>query len=166
MPLRYSPQPIHSLMKAISFPFFAFASLIVSLFAFGSCERKQPDEAKEATQAPFERYDKDQDGLLSDSERTEMNETFVERFDTDGDGKLGPKERQDARNQSQITVSVARKTLETEQSADGLINRLDKNSDGSITIDEVDETRWKVISRADKDGDGRVTKAEWLLRGQ
>ena len=114
---------------------------------------------------PFEVYDKDKDGSLSKSERTAMNEKFVEQFDTDGDGKLGPKERQSARDQSQITVSVAKKSLETEQSAAGFIARLDKNSDGVISSNEADETRWKVISRADKDGNGRVTKEEWLARG-
>lgn len=129
-----------------------------------SCEKRTEGVPAESEIPALQRYDANKDGQLSEEERTAMNREFVGRFDEDKDGKLSVAERETARKLGKVTVKPAKREISAESAAN-LVSALDRNQDGGISKDEVDEKRWKAISRADQDGDGRVTAEEWRNQG-
>ena len=153
-------------MKYFRLRLMVIVSLPTTILTFVACDRSTPLAVTSLESTPFDVYDTDKSGELSETERKEMNEKFVEHFDTDGDGTLGALERNAARKHSQVNVSVTNGPTETEDTAKSFIKQLDQNGDGMISKEDVDETRWKVFSRSDANQDGQVSAAEWLSRAK
>lgn len=142
--------------------FLLFCLLLVTIVV--SCGKRE-DEGPSVPEKPvLQRYDADRDGQLSEVERTTMNQEFVERFDADKDGKLSVSERETVRKLGKVTVTPAKREISAESAAN-FVAALDRNQDGGISKEEVDEKRWKAISRVDQNGDGKVTADEWRIQG-
>lgn len=93
---------------------------------------------------------------------------FIERFDKNGDGKLETSELPDKLRERMADVDADKDGFITveelraahQKRAEQGFARMDKNGDGALSADEVDERRWEFIKVADADGDGKVTFIE------
>jgi len=117
----------------------------------------------------FRRLDANRDGKITPDEvpepRRERFKQLLARADRDGDGALDQREfirgtrmapgGLTGDNQGGAQPDPAR-----------LFRRMDRNSDGKLTADEVPEERRafveRLIRRADKDGDGALTLEEFV----
>lgn len=145
---------------------FAKISTLAGIFVFlcaSSCGKTDRNATSEASEPRLDRYDLDKDGKISKDEKISMNQEFVGRFDLNDDGELDSAERERLRKMAKASVAPVT-TILPKQAADSFISRIDRNRDGNLTAEEVDEKRWQVISRADSDGDGKVTADEWAGR--
>jgi Ca2+-binding EF-hand superfamily protein len=106
----------------------------------------RPGRGHRHTANLFDRFDANDDGLLTADEVADALWERILAADTNGDGSITPDE------------------LATLRRAHSPLNRvfalLDDNGDGGITPDEVTERLWERLSEADADGDGSVTAEE------
>ncbi len=120
----------------------------------------------------FRRLDANGDGKIAldevPAERRERMQKLIAKEDKDGDGMLNEKEF--------IAAITARPDFDAGKFFGGgkpdepgdrhrLFERLDKNKDGKVTLDEVPEDRRpfieRLMRRADKDGDKAMTLEEF-----
>ena len=124
----------------------------------------------------FGRLDANNDGKVTleevPEERRPMFEKLVERGDKDGDKALSKEEfaaampggegRPDKKPGKGKEAKLAKKGR---PEPGQLFGRLDANSDGKVTLDEIPEERRpmfeKLIERGDKDGDKALSKEEF-----
>jgi Ca2+-binding EF-hand superfamily protein len=90
------------------------------------------------------RLDKNGDGKLETDELPPPMQKFMSKADTDGDGAL----------------TVAEMTAARENFVKARFTHADKNSDGSLTQEELGDRKWARISVADADNSGTVTLPE------
>jgi Ca2+-binding EF-hand superfamily protein len=117
----------------------------------------------------FRRLDANRDGKVTADEvpapRRERFKQLIARGDRDGDGALNQAEfiRATAMMQAVLTGN---NQPGARPDAARLFRRMDRNSDGKVTSDEVPEERRasveRLIRRADKDGDGSLTLEEFM----
>jgi Ca2+-binding EF-hand superfamily protein len=149
-------------------------------------EGKRPDGDRPDGNKPpraerlFKRLDANRDGkVVADEvpeERREMFAELVKRGDKDGDGALSHEEfvqaspdrekKPDGEKRPEAEKPVnAEKRPEGRPGAEQLFRRMDRNSDGKVTADEVPEERRefiaRLIKRVDKDGDSAMTAEEF-----
>lgn len=126
-----------------------------------AAESKDP-ECQRCKTIVLEKFDTDGDGELSDGEKKAMYASWKERtedwkkkaaerkkefmikYDKDGDGKLDDKEK------SALGAVLTGK----------LLDKVDKNDDGKLNVDEVPERHRKHFGKTDKNSDGYVDKDE------
>ena len=126
-----------------------------------AAESKDP-ECQRCKTIVLEKFDTDGDGELSDGEKKAMYASWKERtedwkkkaaerkkefmikYDKDGDGKLDDKEK------SALGAVLTGK----------LLDKIDKNDDGKLNVDEVPERHRKHFGKTDKNSDGYVDKDE------
>jgi Ca2+-binding EF-hand superfamily protein len=92
----------------------------------------------------MKRFDRNKDGVVEVAELPAPMQKWLGKADTDGDGKL-----------SEAELRAHADTMKKQHFA-----RMDKNSDGALSADEVGERKWKHLETADADKDGRVTQSE------
>jgi Ca2+-binding EF-hand superfamily protein len=106
----------------------------------------------------FTRMDQNSDGKL---QKDELQGPFAQRFDDlDGD-----KNGEISKDEFQAAARTLRGLLGPGgpgglPNVEQMFARLDQNSDGKLTKDELPERMANFLLRADSDGDGAVTKAE------
>lgn len=109
----------------------------------------------------FERHDADGDGRLSRSELPEEIRDRLMAADADGDGALTPEELRAARPRRGSDGG----DLSPEERRARMMERMDANGDGKITLDELPERLREAMKEADTNGDG-VLSAEELDRAR
>lgn len=103
----------------------------------------------------FDAIDADKDGKITADELAAFKATRLAAADTDKDGKISVAEMQ----AMQDAMMAERKALR----AQSMLDRMDANADGSVTVEEMaagGPDGGMFIDRADTDGDGAVSKAE------
>lgn len=94
----------------------------------------------------FERFDADQDGVITKEEILEIKTRDFASADTDGNGEISLEEF---------------KAQFLERSRDRMVRAfqfLDRDGDGSVTQAEADKVANRIFSRLDKDGNGAVER--------
>lgn len=99
----------------------------------------------------FEQLDADGDGTITRTELENLAQRRFEAADTDGNGSLSAAELE------------ARAVARARDRSARMIERLDRNGDGEIALDEMPrrDKRGRGFGRMDKDGDGGVSRAEF-----
>ena len=123
----------------------------------------------------FKRLDANGDGKVTldevPEERREGFKRLIARGDKDGDGGLNEKELAAALSNPQAPPEKSTKPAEPARpqgrlDPKQLFSRLDQNSDGKVTLDEVPEEAQERIERliefGDKDGDGVLSEQEFV----
>ncbi len=107
----------------------------------------------------LERFDANHDGQLDDQERgalkAQRRAKLAQRFDTNGDGQLDRREKREAK--------VALRAQRMEKRArrfQRLIDRFDRDHDGSLGPGEVPPKAMHKLRKLDRDGDGWVRPNE------
>lgn len=131
--------------------------------ALAQDQPRRPDPA-----ALFDRLDVNQDGFVTENEMPQDNERLgraIRRGDTNGDGKL---------TREEFVAAFAQRPERPQQrpGAGGpggidraaLFERLDRNRDGKISVDEMPEGERgaRMLRSADRNGDKEVTKEEFM----
>lgn len=101
----------------------------------------------------FERIDADENGAVT---LTEFSQPMLERFsevDADGDGQVSVEEL--------VTAFEGRRA---ERRADRMIQRFDINSDGQVSLEEVQNRQAKMFTLLDFDDSGSLTIEEMQER--
>lgn len=96
----------------------------------------------------LERFDENDDGLLTADEVSEQLWEHLSPADADGDGTISSEELADYRPES--------------PSREDLFARLDTDGDGALTEDELPAELWGRLSAADTNGDGGITLDELI----
>jgi Ca2+-binding EF-hand superfamily protein len=117
----------------------------------------------------FRRLDANRDGKVTPDEvpepRRERFKQLIARGDRDGDGALNQAEFIRATGMARGALTGDAKPGAQPDPA-RLFRRLDRNSDGKLTANEVPEERRafveRLIRRGDKDGDGSLTLEEFM----
>ena len=122
-----------------------------------------PEERREMFAQLVKRGDKDGDGALSHEEFVQASPDREKKPDTKK--KLDAEKTPDGEKKSAAEAPNAEKRPAGRPSAEQLFRRMDRNSDGKVTADEVPEERRefivRLIKRVDKDGDGAMTAEEF-----
>jgi len=124
-----------------------------------------PEERREMFAQLIKRGDKDGDGALSREEFLQASPDREKK--PDGEQKKPDAEKKPEGEQKPAVEapSNAEKRPEGRPGAEQLFRRMDRNSDGKVTADEVPEERRefivRLIKRVDKDGDGAMTAEEF-----
>jgi Ca2+-binding EF-hand superfamily protein len=152
-----------------------FGFLVALVFLFGlnpvlAQDKKPAPKVKENYQVGFVVVDKNSDGSVTMQEMVEAfpgsGEKVFHRVDADKDGKITKEEWSvwQEREVKKGSGKAARKVKENYQVGFAVV---DKNSDGSVTMQEMVETfpgsGEKVFHRVDADKDGKITKEEWVV---
>jgi Ca2+-binding EF-hand superfamily protein len=93
-------------------------------------------------------HDADKDGRLTLTELETARRQQLARFDRDGDGRLSTEEYQ------ALWLDDARDRVARQFQAD------DRNHDGSVTIEELNQRSADLVRRRDADQDGALTAEE------
>ena len=121
------------------------------------------DKAREALRAAgpfmlpgagrmFDRADTDKNGTLSEAEVLASAETIFERRDSNKDGAIDTADARPHKGKSGGKGG--------EERAERMLKRLDANSDGKVSQDELLQRAAETFQRFDADKNGEVTKAE------
>lgn len=109
------------------------------------------------------RFDTDGDGTISAQEWVAGQKKTFARLDANGDGKLDAKElealgggQRGGRGQGQPGRGGDPAAM-----AQQFFKRMDKNGDGAVTVDEVNERMKPRFAQMDSDGDGKLTLDEF-----
>jgi len=99
----------------------------------------------------FEQIDADGNGQISKQEMEGLREARFAATDADGDGKLTLAE-----------IEAAAQARAKDHAAK-MMERMDANSDGAVTLDELPKPRraGKMFDRVDANGDGAISKDEY-----
>ena len=103
----------------------------------------------------FEDMDANNDGKLTQDEIAAYRAAKIAEMDTDKDGNLSEAEL--------IAAQQKRKADRESRQAKRMIERMDANKDGILSLEEMTPTAdrgVKMFKRIDADGDGVITKAE------
>jgi Ca2+-binding EF-hand superfamily protein/mono/diheme cytochrome c family protein len=141
--------PMHPPMKKVLSILLASAALTGSVVGLrAQAQRAEFDEK-------FKAFDKNSDGIISGEE---MNgATYLPQLDLNKDGKLTHDEALEA-VQKMRKLAGNPATGAGEVPSEGLFKRMDKNSDGKLTADELPNKKW--FNDLDTDKDGAVTLEE------
>lgn len=123
----------------------------------------RPGVGRPAPEEIIKRFDKNGDGKLSKDEIPEGMAARLGQADGDGDGTVTKEELEAAFKKMQGRrggqgTPPGRGQFDPAQ----LFQRLDRNSDGKVTKDELPEQMAERMMRADADGNGEITKEEFL----
>jgi Ca2+-binding EF-hand superfamily protein len=91
-----------------------------------------------------ERFDQDKNGTVELTELPERKREWLKTADADNDGAI---------TRDELVAHFEAKGKE-------FFAKIDKNSDGFLTSDEVPGRRWEHMVKADANGDGRLTADE------
>ena len=106
--------------------------------------------ARAAHQAKrFARLDADGDGLLSPDEAKRMPEAVFQKLDSDSDGALSAEE-----------FSAAGPKRHGKRGPGKMLEKMDTNSDGRVDVQEAQAMADQFFSRLDKNSDGVLTRDE------
>ena len=131
-------------------------------------EERRPG-GQPAPEKMFRRLDANRDGKVTLDEvpepRREGFKRLIARGDKDGDSALSAEEFPAAFGEMPEKPPIGKRPEGRDEAA-ALFARLDKNSDGKLTVDETREERRKLIARmlrrSDKDSDRSLSLAEFL----
>lgn len=129
------------------------SALALSIVVGGTVEVLAASERGGARHS-FEELDANSDGQVSQAEFAAHRAERFETADANGDGQLSRDEI--------LARGKARDEARAERRADKMLERLDANKDGALTLAELNDGRGgKLFDRADSDGNGAVSKAEF-----
>lgn len=97
----------------------------------------------------FQRADKDNSGTVTFEEFTEASPMALASADANGDGKI---------NAEELTDSMMRKMVQ--RRAERMIERLDADNDGQVSLAEVESSQKRMFERLDVDGSGAIEQDE------
>lgn len=128
-----------------------FIPLIASLafvIAVGSATAQADHKSRQMT---FEQLDADSDGKVTAEEMATHRQARFNTADADRDGFIT------------LAELEAQGAERAKQRADRMMKRMDADSDGQISQEEIAANRkgGNLFKRADTDGDGAVTQAEF-----
>ena len=122
-------------------------------------EGRQAEQGRRDPGEWMKRMDANGDGFLVADEVDERMWNHLQQADTDGDGKVSADELAEIRKRAGGAGGPGGGGAGRVDSK-RMMERLDKNGDGAISQDEVDEGTWRHFGRADTNGDGNVTADE------
>ena len=100
----------------------------------------------------IERLDADKDGTITKEETTSRRDKSLSTYDADGSKTLSIKEFEG------LWAELTRHHMVR------AFQRLDRDGDGQVTVDEIDRPLNRMFSRLDRDGDGKITAEEMKPR--
>lgn len=108
-------------------------------------------QAAERDRPSFGMLDRDGSGEITQSELKAMGQSRFDARDSNGDGVL---------DQAELLAAAAQRS---EARVDRMMERLDTNDDGSISLEEMEARRNmdRVFARMDTDGSGGLSEAEF-----
>lgn len=138
--------------------------------------RQQRNGGPDMAKMLFQRFDKNQDGFLSEGELPERGKERLAKLDTNGDKKLDANELKAAFASRMGQGGPGGKGMRGEKGqqgkgrkgADGnrpdmakmLFQRFDKDGDGAISIDEAPERMKERFSQMDANSDSKIDATE------
>ncbi|MCC1492182.1 EF-hand domain-containing protein [Cognatishimia sp. F0-27] len=111
--------------------------------------------------AMFERFDANSDGSVTLDEMNAARDARFAEADADGDGALTVEEIvafMEAQREERASRRAAR-------GAERMIERLDSDDNGTLSVEEAGALPMRMFERLDADDDGAVTKAELEAAG-
>lgn len=146
--------PMHLPMKKVLFILLGSAALAVSVA--GLRAQAQLTEFDEK----FKAFDQNSDGIISGSEMNGAN--FLPRLDLNKDGKLTHDEALEAvRKMRKLSGNLPAGV--GDEPTPVLFKRMDKNSDGKLTAEELPNKKWFNGLDTDKDGSVTLEEAEKVI---
>jgi len=108
-------------------------------------------QANERDQPSFGTLDRDGSGEITQNELAAMGQSRFDARDSNGDGVL---------DKSELLAAAAQRN---EARVDRMMDRLDANGDGAISLEEMEARRNtdRVFARMDADGSGGLSEAEF-----
>jgi Ca2+-binding EF-hand superfamily protein len=100
----------------------------------------------------IERLDTDKDGTITKAEATARRDKSLATYDADGSKTLSIKEFEG------LWAEITRHRMVR------AFQRLDRDGDGQVTVEELDRPLNRMFTRLDRDGDGKVTAEEMKPR--
>ena len=97
----------------------------------------------------FQRADKDNSGTVTFEEFTAASPMALASADANGDGQI---------NADELTDSMMREMMK--RRAERMIERLDSDNDGQISMAEVENSQKRMFERIDIDGSGAIEQDE------
>ena len=116
--------------------------------AFGKRARRRGGWKNRPGDALFRRLDTDKDGRISKDE-WKLDAKLFGRFDANQDGFV---------SKDEVTPKGSDKEMPTGSRADRFFGKFDKNRDGKVDATEVPSSKW--IETMDRNGDGVLTRDE------
>lgn len=145
---------MHLPMKRVLFILLGSAALVVSVAGLRAQAKLTEFDEK------FKAFDHNSDGIISGDEMNGAN--YLPRLDLNKDGKL-------TRDEAHEAVQKMRKLSGNAPAGGGdeptpvLFKRLDKNSDGRLTVEELPSKKWFNGLDTDKDGSVTLEEAEKVI---
>lgn len=132
-------------------------TLGTSSLALAAAGDPQRGDRAENREEMFNRFDSDGDGQVSREDLDGLAESRFSEADANSDGFLSEEE---------LRASAEKRMSErAERMSARMLERLDENGDGQISLEEMSEKGnrgERFFERADADGDGVVTRTEFL----
>ncbi|ETX14770.1 calcium-binding protein [Roseivivax halodurans JCM 10272] len=102
----------------------------------------------------FAGLDVDGDGVVSEEEFTDPSAARFAAIDTDGNGEVTVEEA--------AAYAEQRRAMRRQARAERMIERLDRDGNGSVNLEEMRNTmdRGAIFGRLDADGDGALSEGE------
>ncbi|MDP6442686.1 MAG: dockerin type I domain-containing protein [Pirellulaceae bacterium] len=122
----------------------------ISFPEFEAALADRPHHHRPPSHNPFERFDENEDGALSEDEVPADLWEHLVNADANEDGSVTPDELA-AYREEQLRERLAEH-----------FNARDENEDGELTEDEVGGVAWRILSRFDADESGGVSLDEFV----
>lgn len=116
----------------------------------------------------IQRHDTNNDGVLTRDELSERWEGLSKNADTNGDGRITSAELENfqpswigPREGGRPQAPRGQREQGGQQQRGSGFDRLDENSDGRLTSQELPERLWERLREADANGDGAISRQEY-----
>lgn len=132
------------MMNRVPYVIFAAALAVAAMPAVAEANGRHGKGMEEM----FKSMDQDGNGEVTQAEADALKAVRFKEADADGDGRIT------------IEEATAHEQAKAAERAQHMVERMDENKDGAITLDEMHFPGGSLIEKADADGSGGVTLEE------